>query len=77
MKHYTCPGSEIENVPGGKPLYEEGETVIVSGTSTGVGDVRGIVEDAKYVPMESSFYYVVKSLSSGAKFYANEKFLTI
>lgn len=54
--------------------FQQFQNVIVDGSFTGLGDLKGVIYEVDYNQIEDAFYYLV-SCFSGERFYCNEKFL--
>lgn len=59
------------------PKFQEYQNVVVSGSLTGIGDVKGLITEVKYYEIDESFYYNVKCFGVNEIFFSHEKFLSL
>lgn len=55
--------------------YKINDEVIISGTLTGIGDVKGTISDLEYNSLSQEYFYLVKSTSSS--FWSQERYLRL
>lgn len=54
--------------------YKVDDEVTVSGTLTGIGDIKGQITEVKFEPLADEYFYVVKSPLQS--FWSQERFLS-
>jgi len=56
-----------------EPKFKEHDHVIISGSYTGLGDLKAIIRDVSYEKMSKQYFYNVSTDEGG--FYLAEKFV--